>query len=190
MRLPLAIMAIVMGTILAQVFAVSSAKSQVSFSCCYSFKCPSLKVHRSQLWWQAGLGASVWVVMGGCGCRMWRISGTTGLLWGTGKYKQGEWHVPFLLEAGSGNRPDLKYFYVYLDSVGMSLLTWCEGGSFCFILLTHEGSHREVYQEFQPSYDIFHRWCQGMFRPQVPCTPSPHCQPIANSASTQSQQPV
>ena len=23
-----------------------------------------------------------------------------------------------------------------------------------FILLTHEGSHREVYQEFQPSCDI------------------------------------
>ena len=28
---------------------------------------------------------------------------------------------------------------------------------FFFILLTHEGLHREVYQEFQPSYDIFHR---------------------------------
>ena len=27
-------------------------------------------------------------------------------------------------------------------------------GSF-FILLTHEESHREVYQEFKPSYDIF-----------------------------------
>ena len=58
---------------------------------------------------------------------------------------------------------------------------------FSFILLIHEGSHREVYQEFQPSYDIFCRWCQGLFRPQVPCTPSLHC-PIANSASTQSQQ--
>ena len=31
--------------------------------------------------------------------------------------------------------------------------------------------------------------CQGLIRPQVPCTPSLHC-PIANSASTQSQQPV
>ena len=51
------------------------------------------------------------------------------------------------------------------------------------------GSQREVYQEFQPSYDIFRRWCPGLFRPQVPCTPSLHC-PIANSASTQSQQPV
>ena len=58
-----------------------------------------------------------------------------------------------------------------------------------FILLTHEGSHREVYQEFQPSYDIFPSWCQGLFRPQVPCTPSLHC-PIANSASTLSQQSV
>ena len=28
---------------------------------------------------------------------------------------------------------------------------------FSFILLIHEGSHREVYQEFQPSYDIFLR---------------------------------
>ena len=25
---------------------------------------------------------------------------------------------------------------------------------FCFIQLAHEGSHREVYQEFQHSYDI------------------------------------
>ena len=49
-----------------------------------------------------------------------------------------------------------------------------------FILLTHEGSRREVYQEFQPSYDIFRRWCQGLFRSMVPCTPSLHC-PIANS---------
>ena len=53
---------------------------------------------------------------------------------------------------------------------------------FFFILLIHEGSHREVYQEFQPSYDIFRRWCQGLLRPQVPCTPSLHC-PIANSAT-------
>ena len=60
---------------------------------------------------------------------------------------------------------------------------------FYFILLIHEGSHREVYQEFQPSYDIFHRCRQGLFRPQVPCTPCLHC-PIANSASAQSQQPV
>ena len=28
---------------------------------------------------------------------------------------------------------------------------------------------REVYQEFQPSYDIFPRWCQGLLRPQVLC---------------------
>ena len=53
-------------------------------------------------------------------------------------------------------------------------------------------SHREeVYQEFQPSYDIFPQvWCQGLFRAQqVPCNPSRHYL-IANSASTQSQQPV
>ena len=58
-----------------------------------------------------------------------------------------------------------------------------------FILLIHEGSHREVYHEFQSSYDTFSRWCKGLFRPQVPWTPILHC-PIASSASTQSQQPV
>ena len=42
-----------------------------------------------------------------------------------------------------------------------------------FTLLTHEGSHREVYQELQPSYDIFRRWCQALFRPQVLCIPQP-----------------
>ena len=42
---------------------------------------------------------------------------------------------------------------------------------------------------FPTQLDIFRRWCQGLIRPQVPCTPSLHC-PIANSASTQSQQPV
>ena len=57
-----------------------------------------------------------------------------------------------------------------------------------FILLTHKGSHREVYQEFQPSYDIIFRWCQGLFRSQVPCTPSLHCP--TSSASTRNQQPV
>ena len=40
-----------------------------------------------------------------------------------------------------------------------------------FFLLAHNGSHREVYQEFQPSYDTVCRRCQGLFRPQVPCTP-------------------
>ena len=45
---------------------------------------------------------------------------------------------------------------------------------FSFILLIHEGSHMEVYQEFQPSYDVFRRWCQGLFRAQIPCTPSLH----------------
>ena len=53
----------------------------------------------------------------------------------------------------------------------------------------NEGSHREVYKEFRPSYDIFRRWCQGLIRPQVPCTLSLHC-PIANSSTTQNQQPV
>ena len=43
---------------------------------------------------------------------------------------------------------------------------------FSFVLLIHKGSHREVYQKFLPSYDIFRRWCQGLFRPQVLCTPA------------------
>ena len=34
----------------------------------------------------------------------------------------------------------------------------CCRSPLCFILLTHEGSYREVYQEFQPSSDIFRRW--------------------------------
>ena len=42
---------------------------------------------------------------------------------------------------------------------------------------------------FPTQLDIFRRWCQGLIRSQVPCTPSLHCL-IANSASTQSQQPV
>ena len=29
---------------------------------------------------------------------------------------------------------------------------------FSFILVIHEGSQKEVYQEFQPSYDIVRRW--------------------------------
>ena len=68
----------------------------------------------------------------------------------------------------------------------LNCYTW--DSLFSFILMIHEGSHREVYQEFQPSYDIFR--CQGLFRPQVPWTPNLVHYPIANSASTQSQQPV
>ena len=51
---------------------------------------------------------------------------------------------------------------------------------FFSILLIHKGSHREVYRDFQPSLT------DHKFRAY---TPSQHC-PIANSASTQSQQPV
>ena len=43
-----------------------------------------------------------------------------------------------------------------------------------FILLTHEGSHREIYQEFQPSYDIFRGGVKGCsdhrFRVPPACT--------------------
>ena len=53
--------------------------------------------------------------------------------------------------------------------------------SFCWHT---EGSHGEIFRDLQPNYDIFHSWCQGLFRPQVLCTPSLHY-PIANSASTQ-----
>ena len=41
----------------------------------------------------------------------------------------------------------------------------CNIRIFCFILLIHKGSYRDVYQEFQPSYDTFRGWCQGLFRP-------------------------
>ena len=61
--------------------------------------------------------------------------------------------------------------------------------AFCFILLTYAASHREACRDLQTSYDIFCSWCQGLFRPQVPCTPRLHC-PIANSAATQNQQPT
>ena len=57
------------------------------------------------------------------------------------------------------------------------------------ILLTHEGSHREAYRDFQPSLTSSAGGAKGCSEPQVPCTPSLYC-PTANSASTQSQQPV
>ena len=57
---------------------------------------------------------------------------------------------------------------------------------FC-IPLTHEGSHREVYKEFQPSYDIFRR--SGAKDCSDHRLHWLHC-PIANSTLTQSQQPV
>ena len=45
------------------------------------------------------------------------------------------------------------------------------------ILQTHEGSHREIYQEFQPSYDIFRRsGAKGCSNHRfLACTPSLHC---------------
>ena len=81
------------------------------------------------------------------------------------------------------------FFSRWLDRAWRKSTFYSRSSFFSFILLIHEGSHREFNQEFQPSYDIFRRWCQGLFRPQVPCIPSLHC-PIANSASTQSQQSV
>ena len=35
-------------------------------------------------------------------------------------------------------------------------------------------SHKEAYQEFQPSYKVVRKWYQGFFRPQVMCVPSLH----------------
>ena len=93
---------------------------------------------------------------------------------------------------------DFQFKLTFSIGCGQSFCSWnnlkirlehCNKGLLAaafFILLTHEGSHSEVCQEFQLSYDIFRRWRQGLFRPQVPCTSSLHC-PIANSASTQSQ---
>ena len=43
-------------------------------------------------------------------------------------------------------------------------------GSSFFILLNHERSRREVFLEFQPSFDTFRR--SGLFRLQVPWTHS------------------
>ena len=81
----------------------------------------------------------------------------------------------------------LSQFFIhrYIDSSRHNIMT----PFFILLFFIHQGSHREVYQEFHPSYDSFRRWCQGLISPQVPCTASPHC-PIANSASTQIQQPV
>ena len=46
---------------------------------------------------------------------------------------------------------------------------------FCLILLAHKGSHWEFYWDFQPQHYIIRRWCQGLLRQLVPCTPSLHC---------------
>ena len=54
--------------------------------------------------------------------------------------------------------------------------------TYFFILLTHEGLHREVYRVFQPSYDIFHR----VFQTTGSVHPSQYC-PIVNFPSKQSQ---
>ena len=62
-------------------------------------------------------------------------------------------------------------------------LSTCHTQDYFSLLIFHPADpHREVYQEFHPSYDIFRRLCQGLFRPQVPCIPSLYC-PIANSAT-------
>ena len=65
----------------------------------------------------------------------------------------------------------LQYAYILISFVKLFLFfpMFCSDKSivcnyfFSFILLTHEGSHGEVYQEFQSSYDIFSRRCQGLF---------------------------
>ena len=63
---------------------------------------------------------------------------------------------------------------------------------FCFILLTHKRSLKKVYRKFQPRYDIVRRsGAKGCSDHRFHAhNPSLYCQPIANSASTQSQQPV
>ena len=66
-------------------------------------------------------------------------------------------------------------------------------GYFCHLFFFNHADPRGITEgglpEFPTQLDIFRRWCQGLFKPQVPCNPSLYC-PIANSASTQSQQPV
>ena len=70
-----------------------------------------------------------------------------------------DWEIQVLLFAGihiclMHARTCVRSFVFSFSS---SRFQWQEYRMVCFILLIHEGSHREVYQEFQPSYDIFHR---------------------------------
>ena len=44
---------------------------------------------------------------------------------------------------------------------------------FCFILLTREGSHREVYQEFQPSKTSFAGGAKGYSDNRLRLHPQP-----------------
>ena len=63
-------------------------------------------------------------------------------------------------------------FYPLCNSKSVStkrpLPWWTNPFSNCFPSL-FSFCHREVYQEFQPSYDIFRRWFQGLGL----CTPQP-----------------
>ena len=71
-----------------------------------------------------------------------------------------------------------------------TILFWVGCYIFCFILLTHKGSHGEVYREFQPSYDIFRRsGVKGCLDHSGFCAPAAYTA-IANSVSTKSKQPV
>ena len=98
------------------------------------------------------------------------------------------WSVQIAIAQRSCSRDTLRLCDIYWRQ--SSFLTgnmrhiWQSKGF--LILLIYKGSHREIYQEFQPSYDIIRRWCQGLIRPQVLCTPNLHC-PIANTSSIQSQ---
>ena len=56
-----------------------------------------------------------------------------------------------------------------------------------FILLTHEGSHREVYRDFQPNLTLSVSGAKGLFIPQVPCLSSLHC-PVNAEPTTSSGQ--
>ena len=101
-------------------------------------------------------------------------------IWSTLLYFQVKWWLVVVLRVKSWATRACNEKELQRMNTSLSLFS---------ILLTHGGSHREVYRDFQPSLNIFRRWCQGWIIPQVPCTPSLHC-PITNSASTQSQQPV
>ena len=60
------------------------------------------------------------------------------------------------LSAGGITARGLLIYYAAFEPGAWNIL--------CFTLLTHEGSHREVYWEFQPSYGIFQRVVQGSHR--------------------------
>ena len=104
------------------------------------------------------------------------------------------WYQPSVSWAGT--KPILSHnvWDVQIGSLGRAcvfnrkhtLLLWCH---FFFILLIHEGSHREVYQEFQPSYHIFPQVVARVVQTTGSVHPQPtlpNCQLCINTEPTTS----